>query len=521
MGNAIESCSGTSRGLLPCGDTMATRKSFGSMSKINLREHRPPGEFVLYLDHYVVPHTVSPSGACFVDLQIVAADAANQPVTPCYTVGHGFVSFSIMPHDNDMLIATLYDCDSSYRNTVRAEIPIHALRKHLVGDPGHFKLSESGDSLESSSEKEGRTAEEEQETQERGHISISFMGPGQGPQGIDRSKDTVIPQFEKEFYLIRHGESVWNQGKSANNLLKMMMQKDHPLTSEGVNQARQLNKKWRQLLPSDIPTSKEHVETSENANMTVNNSAIELEEKFRLASRVISSPMTRALQTALLACHEHTALKRAPLLLDRNLRERKKSGFSVDCTGVAVGLGEIHSRSHTALIDHCSLRDNENDSEGTMSSQTLTLQEVESIMKPRIDVNNCDTRWWTRDSDNKVDIENRFLRLWTGLKYMKERSAILVGHSNLFLDLISRFLDPDFSERNSLWAEQLRSHKMENAAVMYIKVVFPEGALGNSISVPKIVDAKMLFETKLVESSASPSDQQVREAHIEGEEASL
>ena len=121
--------------------------------------------------------------------------------------------------------------------------------------------------------------------------------------------------------------------------------------------------------------------------MTVNNSATELEEKFRLASRVISSPMTRALQTALLACHEHTALKGAPLLLDRNLRERKKSGFSVDCTGVAVGLGEIHSRSHTALIDHCSLRDNENDSEGTMSSQTLTLQEVESIMKPRIDVN--------------------------------------------------------------------------------------------------------------------------------------
>ena len=56
---------------------------------------------------------------------------------------------------------------------------------------------------------------------------------------------------------------------------------------------------------------------------------------------------------------------------------------------------------------------------------------------------------------------------------------------------------------------------------MYIKVVFPEGALGKSISVPKIVDAKMLFETKLVESSASPSDQQVREAHIEEEEASL
>ena len=540
MGNSLDACAGAPRSLVPCGDTAGTRKkSFGSMAHFDAglgpREHRPRGEFVLCLDRYEVPRDVCPSGACFVDLSIFtsAGVAGGRPVTGCYTVGRGFVAFPVAPRDDDVLVATLYDCDgTSGRSIGSAEIPVRTLRKHLLGDPGRFALQdeEGAAGAVEKEEREGAVSNGDPYAA-TGHVFVSLMGTDQGPRVGDdgnplqrraKEQDAVFPQFEKEFFLIRHGQSVWNEGKSANNPIKMMMQSDHPLTSQGILQANMLNLRWREIHGSDGPLSssaslqKKDLDGDTAAEKNVPKSDPELERKFRQASRIIASPMTRALQTALVACHEHSALKETSLLLDRNLRERKNTGFSVDCTGVAVGPGEIDSRTRTTLLDHCGLSEgDEGAGQGDVATtfsatdRIFTLQEINSRLKPKIDVNNCDTRWWTRDSDNKTDIGNRFSRLWSGLKYMEEPSAILVGHSNLFFDLISRYLDARFCQTNRTWAEQLKCHKMDNAAVMYVKVQFPEGSIGGTaLASPRILDAQMLFGTKLSESAHAASDQQ-------------
>lgn len=51
------------------------------------------------------------------------------------------------------------------------------------------------------------------------------------------------PKF-KTFFLIRHGESKWNEAQAAMNL-KGMANKDHALTDTGMSQAERLNRTWR------------------------------------------------------------------------------------------------------------------------------------------------------------------------------------------------------------------------------------------------------------------------------------
>ena len=45
-------------------------------------------------------------------------------------------------------------------------------------------------------------------------------------------------------YLVRHGESEWNQAKAAGHLYTMAKSYDHPLSALGVQQARQLRSSW-------------------------------------------------------------------------------------------------------------------------------------------------------------------------------------------------------------------------------------------------------------------------------------
>jgi hypothetical protein len=51
------------------------------------------------------------------------------------------------------------------------------------------------------------------------------------------------PPLYRTFFLIRHGQSKWNRAMSRINITGML-DKDHSLTSEGINQACRLNAKW-------------------------------------------------------------------------------------------------------------------------------------------------------------------------------------------------------------------------------------------------------------------------------------
>merc|ERR1711871_1158165 len=49
---------------------------------------------------------------------------------------------------------------------------------------------------------------------------------------------------EKTFFLIRHGESKWNEAQGKGNVVGMIMHHDPPLNVEGIEQALTFNNTW-------------------------------------------------------------------------------------------------------------------------------------------------------------------------------------------------------------------------------------------------------------------------------------
>ena len=90
-------------------------------------------------------------------------------------------------------------------------------------------------------------------------------------------------------YLVRHGESAWNEAKREKNVLAMMSY-DHPLTMRGTQQAEALRDRWLS----------EATDTEQKTLPEV--------REFVEAGAIFSSPLTRALQTAAVALAGHPAL---------------------------------------------------------------------------------------------------------------------------------------------------------------------------------------------------------------------
>ena len=105
--------------------------------------------------------------------------------------------------------------------------------------------------------------------------------------------------------------------------------------------------------------------------------------------------------------------------------------------------------------------------------------------------------WWTPESnkDSKASIKARLAELWAELKYIPEKTAILVGHSLLFREMCRQHLSADFIQANSEFAQQLKALKMANAACLFVKVRFYPVTDNNRP--PEIVDAKLMWGTRL------------------------
>jgi hypothetical protein len=97
-------------------------------------------------------------------------------------------------------------------------------------------------------------------------------------------------------------------------------------------------------------------------------------------------------------------------------------------------------------------------------------------------------------------LATRLNELWRYLKYMPPTSAILVGHSNFFYEMVKRSLDPiRFSGQRQL-AENLCANKLDNGACLHIRVSFDarDADCGGRIwSTPRIVDAMLMYGSKM------------------------
>ena len=74
------------------------------------------------------------------------------------------------------------------------------------------------------------------------------------------------PPLYRTFYLIRHGQSKWNRAMARINITGLL-DRDHALTGEGIQEALALNAKWRDVFLEDSTYNTMHSE--ENISMTL------------------------------------------------------------------------------------------------------------------------------------------------------------------------------------------------------------------------------------------------------------
>ena len=133
--------------------------------------------------------------------------------------------------------------------------------------------------------------------------------------------------------MVRHGQSKWNEAQHNRDYAKLMAF-DHPLTLEGSQQATELREKWETARLEVVGATPPLIDLGEEGNRPPLDRWL---KAFLSARVVLSSPLTRAVQTAVLALHKHPALDAKGLRLLRSAREVKGSMGSLDSIGKAVG----------------------------------------------------------------------------------------------------------------------------------------------------------------------------------------
>ena len=503
MGNDASSCfcgDDERRGKIPVG---SKRTSHGSMSSTNLSmlEYRPIGEFVIYLGHVTnvkKTHWNSSDSNCYVDIHL---ESQTNFISPLYRstvrshtlspVWNSYITFPIRPNLDDKVVISLIDSFGMMTTVIGTlEITISELMEKdisLANQLRQFTLntSDTNDTLEDT------------------YIYLSLLR--NKPNLYCRPYKSMI----KNIFLIRHGESVWNEGKRDSNVIKLVGNKDHSLNERGIQQAIDLNKKWKLKLTEKLTFNDGHVSQalsrSKSKKILMGSPSNEDEgyDLFLDAECILCSPMTRAAQTALIGLRDHPAFDKGKnMTFCRSLRERKSGIGCFDCIGIESGDG-ILKRVQDELLKRIPASSSHVDSKLGLQ---LTKEDVDQIMLPPVDVNDCVSSWWTPPSSCDSDdmISSRCSELWKTLKYSNEKSIILVGHSTFFHELVQTYIHEESFSSSALkkqFCEDIKNHKLDNASCLHIKVKFGElrnEKDGNIIQQakwipPKIIDANLLF----------------------------
>ena len=176
----------------------------------------------------------------------------------------------------------------------------------------------------------------------------------------------------------------------------------------------------------------------------------------------------------------------AKVRLLRTARETKKSLGALDCVGKASG---------DAIVERAC----------NCFAELIGTQEAIRVCDGiPVDPYDAVNKWWTVSVDSKKALENRMDEFLRTLQFGQPpgTSAIIVGHSSFFLKLYNRHtpkggametLKPDLSEK-------LRNRKLKNAACVMLRMRFSHDARTR----PEIVDARLMFDSELVKPKAPP-----------------
>jgi broad specificity phosphatase PhoE len=279
----------------------------------------------------------------------------------------------------------------------------------------------------------------------------------------------------KRVWLIRHGESEWNrnmkEARSKMNPLGVLglIGHDHPLSTEGCRQASRL---WEDiaLLPRTlVPPGA----GPPGAGAPPSKASLRTWRRFLAAPWVLCSPLTRAVQTCLLALEGHPTLADRGILLVSDAREVKGRG-GMDCVGVAVG-SAVRERALRCLQDAGACTDAQLGAAGAVD----------------IDAGDASSPWWTpqEHKESEAEVRQRVQDLLARIRFLDGRSAIVAGHSLLFKSLASWCQSPALRESRAEMAADMKRFKMQNCGVMELELDFRRP------SSECIVGARMCFGT--------------------------
>mmetsp|Transcript_15161 Transcript_15161/g.49734 ORF Transcript_15161/g.49734 Transcript_15161/m.49734 type:complete len:503 (-) Transcript_15161:390-1898(-) len=311
----------------------------------------------------------------------------------------------------------------------------------------------------------------------------------------------------KRIFLLRHGQSQWNEARKDRRLDKLAGF-DHPLTAEGVEQSICCRRRWEAARLQDLnsaprvsapapaaapppllggleelalsPVEGEEMgprprtgtdRTEEAPSPSPPLASDSWMRAFLDAGMAFSSPLTRAVQTAVLALHKHPTLMTGGLTLLRAAREVKGMG-GLDVVGKAVG-PEIMPRVWEKFT------------EVQAGTESLNSDEIDLLQAvTEVHLNDSIVEWWTGsdDIDTEEEVMERLHDVLATLQFAPGRSAILVGHSLFFRELIRAFVTPGCAVTHP----QCLDLKLENAGCLGLEIRFTNGA-------PEIFDLALLF----------------------------
>ena len=260
----------------------------------------------------------------------------------------------------------------------------------------------------------------------RRQLDVRLQGKGAASLTLRRLR-WLEPAFRrKTIFLVRHGQSRWNDAQK-NRRLEKMVAFDHPLTRQGADESLHLQRQWE---AARMAANGETVAPQPSAHAP-SFDLLQLDDPppaggasdgaaapppppgdhevdrwlsaFLHAELIVCSPLTRAVQTAVLGLHTHPTLVSRGLTLARAAREVKGVG-GLDSVSKSVGQ-EIMRRSRAMLMEE--LEDG---------------QRVEKVMEVEVDFNDTVTEWWTgaESVDTEVDVEDRIADLFTALQLVRE-----------------------------------------------------------------------------------------------------
>eukprot|EP00656_Telonema_subtile_P004997 TRINITY_DN12277_c0_g1_i3.p1 TRINITY_DN12277_c0_g1~~TRINITY_DN12277_c0_g1_i3.p1 ORF type:complete len:255 (-),score=63.43 TRINITY_DN12277_c0_g1_i3:66-830(-) len=249
-----------------------------------------------------------------------------------------------------------------------------------------------------------------------------------------------------------------------------MLAYDHPLNETGIKQAEELNRKWKETRRS-AGGSLGAYRSQEGGNL----------EGFLNADCVVSSPLTRAVQTALIALKDLPVAARDGIVLSRNVREIKGIG-GLDSVGHAVGV-DIARRGEECMAE---------------------LMGKEDAKKHMVVVDPGDTtsEWWTGvdDRDTQQSLNDRYYELMYSLRYGGARAPIIVGHSLFFKEFFRRFTGAGFRKSCPELAQMLVNNKIQNAGCVAVELEFSPNPVAGEVQTSElrfcqITGAELMFGT--------------------------